>query len=311
MKMREMHDQERRSDLPPLHALQAFEAAARLGSLTKAAGERHLTPSAISRAVGLVEHWSGVPLFRRQGPRITLTPAGHALRDRISGPLQSLHSALQGTTRAAARTKRLDLGVMTLPSFAQGWLVPRLQQFGEQFPLIDLRLQLSYAVESLPPIEPRVALRFGAFDKLGLHVELMWRDPLVLVAAPGWIHRHGATPTAWPGSSMLRMAGFPWPRRIGPHRLALPSGLEANDAMVLAEAARLGLGVACLRQSLVEDSIRRGSLQALLPEIDIPGDTALWLVCREEMRDHPAVSAFWQWAAEQATRDPLRPAAMS
>lgn len=311
MKMREMHDEERRSDLPPLHALQAFEAAARLGSLTKAAGERHLTPSAISRAVGLVEHWSGVPLFRRQGPRITLTPAGHALRDRISGPLQSLHSALQGTTRAAARTKRLDLGVMTLPSFAQGWLVPRLQQFGEQFPLIDLRLQLSYAVESLPPIEPRVALRFGAFDKLGLHVELMWRDPLVLVAAPGWIHRHGATPTAWPGSSMLRMAGFPWPRRIGPHRLALPSGLEANDAMVLAEAARLGLGVACLRRSLVEDSIRRGSLQALLPEIDIPGDTALWLVCREEMRDHPAVSAFWQWAAEQATRDPLRPAAIS
>lgn len=309
--MHETHDDELRSDLPPLHALQAFEAAARLGSLTKAAGERHLTPSAISRAVSLVEHWSGVPLFRRQGPRITLTPAGHALRDRISGPLQSLHSALQGSTRTSARTKRLDLGVMTLPSFAQGWLVPRLHDFGEQFPQVDLRLHLSYAVESLPPLEPRVALRFGAFDKLGLHAERMWRDPLVLVAAPGWTHRHGAAPAAWPGSSMLRMTGFPWPRRIGPHRLAVASGLEANDAMVLAEAARLGLGVACLRRSLVEDAIRRGSLQDLSPEIDFPGDTALWLVCREEMRDHPAVSTFWQWAMEQAAHDPLRSDATS
>lgn len=298
--MRIAQHEEGRLDLPPLHALQAFEATARLGSLAKAAAERHLTPSAISRAVGLVEHWSGTPLFKRHGPRISLTPAGHALRERMAGPLQSLHAALHDGGRGASGARRLSLGVLTLPSFAQGWLVPRLPRFAELHPNIELRLQLGYAVESLPALEPRLALRFGPFEKSGLHTQLLWRDPLVVVAAPSWVDRHGVEPQAWPSAQLLRMTGSPWPRRLGEQALSIPAGLEANDAMVLAEAACAGLGVAWLRRSLVEELLRRGSLLELTPAMPVQGDTALWLVCRDEMRDHPAVSAFWLWVQDQA-----------
>ena len=300
LSMHETHDENARLDLPPLHALQAFEAAARLGSLTRAAAERHLTPSAVSRAVALVEHWRGTPLFQRHGPHLSLTPAGHALRERMAGPLQALHLALHEERRPRAGGQRLALTVLSLPSFAQGWLVPRLPQFLQAHSDIELRLQLGYAVESLPALQPRVALRFGSFDKTGLHAEQLWRDPLVAVAAPDWAQRHGVDPAGWPATQLLRMSGAPWPRRLGSQALALARGLEVNDALVLAEAARCGLGVAWLRRSLVTEALAQGQLQDLTPAGLSLGETALWLVCRDEMREHPAVAGFWQWMSAAA-----------
>lgn len=304
--MHETQDDAARLDLPPLHALQAFEAAARLGSLTRAAAERHLTPSAVSRAVTLVEHWRGTPLFQRHGPRLSLTLAGHALRERMAEPLQALHLALHEERRPRAGGPLRALTVLALPSFAQGWLLPRLPQFLQAHGDIALRLQLGYAVESLPALQPRVALRFGSFDKTGLHAERLWRDPLVAVAAPAWAERHGALPSRWPGAQLLRMSGAPWPRRLGAHPLAVAAGLEVNDALVLAEAARCGLGVAWLRRSLVAEALDQGALQDLTPPGLSLGETALWLVCRDEMREHPAVAAFWQWVSDAALRDSRR-----
>jgi LysR family glycine cleavage system transcriptional activator len=64
--------------LPPLNALRAFEAAARLGSFERAASELHVTHGAVSRHVQLLEDWLGVPMFRRLNRRVELTEPGKA-----------------------------------------------------------------------------------------------------------------------------------------------------------------------------------------------------------------------------------------
>src|SRR4051812_12209259 len=102
--------------LPPLPVLQAFEAAARLGSFSRAATERNLTPSAISRHIQTLEHWCGHALFTRNGPQVTLTRDGEALRQRLGEPMQALYDALLPATDTARET---PLSLFTLPSIAE------------------------------------------------------------------------------------------------------------------------------------------------------------------------------------------------
>jgi DNA-binding transcriptional LysR family regulator len=70
--------------LPPLNALKAFEAAARLGGFARAADELHVSPGAVSRHVKLLEAHLGVPLFVRQAQGLKPTGTALALLPKIT-----------------------------------------------------------------------------------------------------------------------------------------------------------------------------------------------------------------------------------
>ncbi len=82
-------------DLPPLNALRAFEAAGRHLSLTKAAGELHVTPAAVSHQVKGLEDYLGVKLFRRVGNSLLLTDAGQACLPGLSEGFNRLAAAMR------------------------------------------------------------------------------------------------------------------------------------------------------------------------------------------------------------------------
>jgi LysR family glycine cleavage system transcriptional activator len=286
--------------LPALAALQCFEAAARLGSFSKAASERHLTHSAISRSVRAVEHWCGETLFERRGPKVILNEAGQRLRERIGEPLLALHIALKldalpGAPRA--------LRVLVLASIAATWLIPRLPDFADAHPLVTLSVDTAYDMVSLPPLVPAVAIRFGHFDRTGLRCQRLWAEHMVAVATPAWLARHGAAPARWPPGQMLRHTHQPWPARLpaaagAPRALPEPAGYEFNDALLLVQAAAQGCGVAWVRASLAADPVAHGALVSLAQEPQA-SDKAVWLVCREELADVAQVRAFFLWAARQ------------
>lgn len=282
--------------LPPLPALQAFEAAARLGSFTGAARERHLTHSAISRAVQAVEHWCGEPLFTRHGPRVRLSPAGERLRERLAEPLHRLHAALGADApRARAGIARQRLSVFTLPSLAATWLLPRLTRLQALAPQLQLDLHTGYALHSLPPLQPAVALRVGRFERQGLRVWPLWRDRLVAVATPAWVGQHGRDPARWPPEQRLRHLEQPWPAQLGGRRLPAAEGLGANDALLVLQACLCGQGAAWTRRALAEPWLASGALQTLAEEPEAASERASWLVCREELVDDAAVQTFVQW----------------
>ena len=122
---------------PSLHALRAFEAAARLGGFARASEELHLTPSAISHQVRALETHFGRALFVRASRQVILTPEGERLLAALSqafGTIQAVCAELSPPAR------KQDLSVHCTPSFAAKWLGPRLPSFMTQHPGINIRL---------------------------------------------------------------------------------------------------------------------------------------------------------------------------
>ncbi len=125
--------------LPPLNALRAFEAAARLLSVQKAAQELFVTPAAVSQQVKSLEERLGVALFRRLPRRLELTETGAELLPRLSNAFRELEDAIeQIEIKKSDNRGRLVIGAP--PGFGSNWLLPRLGDFHERCPEIELQL---------------------------------------------------------------------------------------------------------------------------------------------------------------------------
>ena len=127
--------------LPPLDLLVSFEAAARHLSFTRAAAERHVTQSAMSRQMRALETEIGMPLFTRAHRSLVLTDAGLRLHASCATVLMQLRQTLQ---QIRAPLGREVLSVTTTPGLASLWLIPRLPLFTRAHPGIDVRLDASF-----------------------------------------------------------------------------------------------------------------------------------------------------------------------
>ncbi len=123
--------------LPPLSALRAFEAAARLMSFSKAAEELAVTPAAVSHQIAALEADLGVKLFRRLNRAIELTPSGRLLLPGLSDAFAGMQAAVR---RLRAHNETGTLTVTASPSFAGKWLVLRLHRFHARCPEVDVRV---------------------------------------------------------------------------------------------------------------------------------------------------------------------------
>lgn len=115
----------RRPKVPPLNALRAFEAAARLGGFTAAAEELCVTPGAVAQHVKTVERWFGAELFARTARGVSLTPVGQAALREFGAAFDRLGSAVNAVRAHATPS---EIRIAALPSAAQLWLSPRLAQ---------------------------------------------------------------------------------------------------------------------------------------------------------------------------------------
>ena len=126
--------------IPSLHALRAFEAAARLGSFVRASEDLSLTPSAISHQIRALEQHFGRPLFVRAGRQVILTTDGERLLAALSQAFNIIHEAC---AELSPPVRKQDLRVHCTPSFAAKWLGPRLPNFLAQNPAINIRMSSS------------------------------------------------------------------------------------------------------------------------------------------------------------------------
>jgi LysR family transcriptional regulator, glycine cleavage system transcriptional activator len=258
-----------RPRLPPLNAIKAFEAAARLGGFARAAQELNVTHGAVSRQIRLLEDWLGTPLFLRTGRKVVATRAG----------LDLLAEAEPALDRLAAAAARLEKGIFAggrlhvsaLPTFAMRWLIPRLPEFQRQHPGLELRIVTGStaaeqfrpdvdAVISGPSRQPGwVGNRFLGEARLPvLSPKLMRSCPL---AAPADLARH----------TLLHAATLPeaWPRWLALANLPdlEPAGQQVFEHFYFAiQAALEGLGVLMGPVALLTDELRAGRLLAPIPE---------------------------------------------
>ncbi len=281
----------------PLQTLPAFRAAARLQNLRAAGDELHLTPSAISQQIKLLEQQLGVALFTRVGRSLALNHAGQALLRAVEGAMQTLDAGVRAA-RAASDGQAQLLRLTVLPSLAQRWLLPRLQRWHEQHPDIQLDLHSSQQVVDLQREGFHAALRAGAGPWRGLHCQQLTDSPLIAVAAPARAarlrpgdHRAIAAEPLLGGSDQweqfLALCGC---------KLQGKTVADFNDAGLLLQAAEQDLGIALSRELLAADALQAGRLVRLSAlELKDPEAASYWLVHPPELLDWPPLVALRDW----------------
>lgn len=253
--------------LPPLNTLATFEAAARLGSFTAAANERHVTQAAVSRQMRLLEADLDARLFVRGRRSVSLTSEGAELLRAVRPALERLVGTAEDIR---ARRRDRSLTVFSELGLATGWLIPRLLPFLLEHPDIQVRL-----VTSDEPIEhyPRrchLGLQTGQRTVDGFETHRLDADQVLAVCAPGHDPALGpdAAPAALLDARLLEMewaAGqwLDWSEFLEhaglPGRTPL-STLRFTSYPVMLHAAKLGYGVALAWRHSVARELGEGAL---------------------------------------------------
>lgn len=283
--------------LPPLNALRAFEAVARLQSVTRAADELHVTHGAVSRQLRQLEDSLGRPLFNRQGRGLVLTAAGETLRDGAADAF----ALLRGSWASLHRSRSGPLVLGCSGSLLARWVIPRLDRLGRDLPALQLHL-----VAQEEPLGPQT---------VGL-------DAALLIAAPPWPAHWQAAPLAperigpvvspryagWPrlkdqpasvllGEPLLHTASRPqawqdWANAAGLPATPANSGQAFGHLYYLLEAALAGLGVAIAPAPLVADDIASGRL---LAPWGFRPTAASWVLATPARIDDPRGTALAEW----------------
>ncbi len=174
--------------IPPLLGVHAFEASARHLSFAAAAGELHLSPSAISQRVRTLERHLGVRLFVRRPRSLRLTDAGEAYLPAVRDTLEDLAAATSGIF---GKTDRTTLVVRVQASYAVTWLAPRLPSFCREHPHVDVRLLTAIWADTLTPADTDVEIRQGNGSWPGFRASELHDDLAVAVYGAGYRERHG------------------------------------------------------------------------------------------------------------------------
>jgi LysR family glycine cleavage system transcriptional activator len=145
--------------LPPLNAIRAFEAAARLQSISEAAEELSVTPTAVSHQIRHLETLLDLKLFERSGRNITLTDQGARMLPEITRGMDSLAAAFEETY---GNIDANSVNISTTREFARYWLQPRLDAFYEAYPQLTLNIYASEGIADMSGSEIDVAIRYGS-----------------------------------------------------------------------------------------------------------------------------------------------------
>ncbi|BDT68850.1 glycine cleavage system transcriptional activator [Comamonadaceae bacterium OS-1] len=288
----------RKSFLPPIADLLAFEAAARHTSISRAAEELHLTQSAVSRQIRQLETQLGMAVFHRVRQRVVLTDAGRVYAADVRAVLQQLASATQKTMAWSDGGGLLNLAV--LPTFGTRWLIPRLPDFAALHPDVTVNIAarsepFDFAQEPLD-----AAIHFGAPLWAGAVCEYLMHEQVVPVCSPAYQQRLGITQVQdLTKAVLLQQTTRPtlwadWFEQVGTDGQHALRGPRYEQFAMIAQAAVSGLGAALLPRFLVEAEIASGALVQLFDQA-LQSSDAYYLVYPEPRAQAPLVMAFRDW----------------
>lgn len=285
-----------RSLIPDLSALQAFEAAARHGSFTRAAVELNLTQSAVSRQIKDLETQLGVALFERVRQRIVLSTAGRHLRPEAEQLLAGLERL---TLRAAsARDATGHLTIATLPTFGSRWLMPRLPEFLSQHPGLQATVVTRSGVFDMAAEGVDIAIHYGAPVWAGGDCTYLCRETVVPVAAPSLLNRFGPE-RLLEQAPLLHLTSRPmlwadWLAQNGHSTAEAFHGHRFEQFALLIEAAKAGLGLALVPGYLIEREVQQDRLHVVF-DGSLTTDAAYHVVLPESRVSDRLSQGFVDW----------------
>lgn len=294
--------------LPPLTALRAFEAAARHLSFAQAAEELAVTPAALSFQIKNLEEHLGAPLFRRLNRAVELTEAGVTLLPHASEGFEALRRGWRATQRIQDAT---TLNITAGPAFTAKWLAPKLFDFAQKHPDIDLRFTATLRLLDFDRDGVDLAIRFGTGPDPGLQSEPLYRGFITPMMRPEiaarlntpadllnetLIHDESLdflqSPPDW--TAWFRANGVTHPPLKGPHFTQADHGVDM---------ALEGGGVVMGRSSVTMTALHSGALVAPF-RLALTVGAHYRLICAPGGLDRPHVARFRDWILAEI--DPYR-----
>jgi DNA-binding transcriptional LysR family regulator len=282
--------------IPPIQCLLTFEALARLRSVTQAAEELFVTPSAVSHRVKQLEQIIGTKLFGRAD--FSLTTEGSEYLAHVREGLTTLQK-FPGAAGQSANPGKRKLRLAVTPTFSRSILIPRLRQFTEAYPEIDLTLQVSIPLLDVVAEDADLMVRFGTGRYADVEHVCLMQDEVTPLASPAYVREHGPfdSPDDLEGQALLRSPLEPWRTWFAANRQDWPEPLEGsqfNDIGLMCDAAAAGMGIALVRLKLGAPWLDNGSLVRLY-ERNVPSPHAHYLCWRTGMMDRWECAAFAEW----------------
>lgn len=284
---------------PTLNSIKTFEAAARHLSFARAARQLGVQPPAVSRQVGELEQSLGVSLFVRSKPRLALTSQGQELYRSVSLGLNEIR---QGCDRVRRSDSDNTLRVVTSIGITSCWLLPRLIDFYQRFPDLDLQLTTRDSTTNLDPQDADVAIVFGDAELPGAEYKNMFRETMIPVCAPGLLQDGKLfSPDELVSRQLLHyiepVHRDDWRRLLASADLEAPPpgrGMVFNSYVVYLQAAVNGAGIAIGWEHLLEDYLGNGSL---CRAADLRLETSQGYFCclTDQGIEKPAARHFMNW----------------
>ena len=290
--------------IPPLKALLAVEAVARLRSFTRAGEELNTSQSAVSHAVTQAESFLETRLFDRSARPVALTAEGTEYIASLSTCLAQLSA---DTLALRQRRENDTLTISCNLAYGNYWLLPRLKAFHAAYP--DIQVNMVTAFHGLSSLDPGidVAIRFGRGTWPGCHSQLLFHEQILPVASPGYIERNGAAAKAKDllGHTLLHAhsndkSWYDWPQWFAHFGIRQPSpqsGPSFDNHLLMMQAALSGRGVALGWIGTATDFLREGQLVPAF-RTPIKLDEGLYAVARDPRAAR--ISAFLDWIGSYA-----------
>lgn len=287
-----------------LGSLRAFDAAARHGSFRLAAEELNLSPSAVSHAISKLERSLGALLFDRNGRALALTQNGQTLHRHVEEAFDQLRVGVAAVSARQAQLLRLH----SAPSFAAQWLTPRLSDFLEKHPGMEVRIAASTDYSRFAADEFDADIVYGKPDNDSLVVHSLGTEVVKPMCSPAMAERIRSPRDLYQlpliRSSLKAVTWEDWFKRNG---LPQPEtvGMRFDRSFMAVSAAADGLGVCLDSTRLAERELASGRLVTPLEGQCQNLDYAPhYLAYPRRNAQRPIVTAFTRWLLGELARDP-------
>ncbi|MCQ1060350.1 LysR substrate-binding domain-containing protein [Photobacterium sp. DNB23_23_1] len=281
-----------------------FEAAARLGSLTKAADELCVTPTAVSKQIKQLESLLSTELFIRSTQGVRLSDEGRRYLDRVTEALTILAEETL-IMDEAANVPALDIEVG--PCFLHFWLLPRLDQFRQEHPDVLLNINVNNERQVATDDSYDVAFFYSPIHSQKQNNYLLFHERVLLVCSPGFLEKHGghidiSTVFDFPLVMLKDELEFwegwqTWAEKTGLEYRIPHDAICMTDQVAVIQAAINDAGIALVWDWHVDELLEAGQLVALTKLIDF-NDKAYFLSIADHCTD-PAAQTFVNWVLKQ------------
>lgn len=287
----------------PLRAITVFHTAARAGSVSRAAQELGVTPSAVSQQIAALEVHLGTSLMAKAGRRVVLTEAGERYFEMIAENIDRISEATQN---ARGHLSSRSLIVRATPSLATKWVLPRLNRFLDANPDLDVRIDATNEPTDFSREGVDVEIRHGEGNWAGLFVEGIAEERFFPVCAPAFSVPAALEPSDLPSHRLIHSvkSQMQWERWFAAAGVATTAAWRRvlfDRSHMAIDAAVNGIGIALESDLMMWRELRDGVLVCPVKDPPPASRVTQWLVCPHDRLRRRRVRAFIDWV--RAERD--------